>query len=390
MRSSNLLLFMINDILDMTQITNGKLRIVPTSFSVIKIIKEVSKLIKFQAKKKGLAFIIENKFTKGSEIILRSDPNRLKQIILNLLGNALKFTERGYVKIIIEPAGESSEEEEEGQQQDNQIKSTGVMITVEDTGSGIKVEDIPRLFRLFGKLENSGTQQVNLNGVGLGLSISQSLLKYLNNNRVGCDIQVKSEWNKGSSFYFKLYSLTEKIQKNENDKQISSMIKIVIDREEKEEECDLEILDNNKIGPLTWKNNSMTHRVLIVDDDQINISVLTRYFQDFKDCVFDLAFNGLQAVETVKLKAKRNDFYDIILMDCNMPVMDGFTASKVILSLAHDGIIPPPIIIASTASASQLDHENCFKHGMTDIISKPFGKKQLREKMEIYLKNKND
>ena len=97
--------------------------------------------------------------------------------------------------------------------------------------------------------------------------------------------------------------------------------------------------ENLTIGPTFREKKLKIHRVLIVDDDQINITVLTRYFESFKDCVFDLAFNGQQAVDTVKKMAQQNLYYELILMDCNMPIMDGFTASRIILNLVQRKVI---------------------------------------------------
>ena len=119
----------------------------------------------------------------------------------------------------------------------------------------------------------------------------------------------------------------------------------------------------------------------------VNILVAKNYLKKIEGIENDFAANGLEALNLIKDNLHREFYYDIILMDCNMPIMDGYTASKEILSMVNEGIIPPLTIIATTASSSQFDHENCFSHGMTDIISKPFGKQQLREKMEIYFKN---
>ena len=104
---------MINDILDWSQISHGKLRIIPSTFSVLEVLKEVAELIKFQAKRKGLEFITEDLLPKEKICLLYNDPNRLKQIVLNLLGNALKFTEKGMIKITIALAGDKEEKEEE-------------------------------------------------------------------------------------------------------------------------------------------------------------------------------------------------------------------------------------------------------------------------------------
>ena len=131
-----------------------------------------------------------------------------------------------------------------------------------------------------------------------------------------------------------------------------------------------------------------TKNILVVDDDQINILVISKYLKSFNDCKFDLAFNGRQAVDTVLQKSKELFFYDIILMDCNMPIMDGFEATKQIMAMVKESSIPNLIIIASTANASQIEYEKCFESGMTDYLTKPFGKVLLREKLDKYFSSK--
>jgi signal transduction histidine kinase len=176
----------INDILDYSQISNGKIRLNCESFSIWETMKDVTKLIKFQAKEKGLDFKLENHIEVKEEkrqYLVDSDPNRLKQVLLNLLGNALKFTSQGSIRVILESEPDR------------------YIIKVIDTGMGIKEEDQKKLFKLFGKLEDEKSMEVNKSGVGLGLAISQSLVKILNNNHEDAEIKVISEINKGSCFY---------------------------------------------------------------------------------------------------------------------------------------------------------------------------------------------
>jgi CheY-like chemotaxis protein len=369
LRSSKLLLFMINDILDLTQINNGKLRLNSVVFPLVDVINDVTKLIKFQAKQKGLLLTFENHFPRSSfPVNFSSDPNRLKQIILNLLGNALKFTEKGQIKIIIEPPSQDLESKRKIFHKENKIIEASVIITVQDTGCGIKEEDQIHLFQLFGKLESSESKRVNQAGIGLGLAISQNLVRFLTNNKE--EIKVKSEIGKGSSFSFTLHSIT-----NQNDEI----------NEEDEEFFGTDEPPTMKCRTFSFRKLSLMKkrkRILLVDDDQINILVLINFFKTFEDCDYDLAFNGLQAVDIVKQKAREKLFYDIILMDCNMPVMDGFEATRNILQMVEKSEIPLVAIIASTANASPHDYENCFKMGMVDYIAKPFLKAQLRAKID--------
>ena len=155
---------MINDILDMTQITNGKLRVIPCKFSLINLIKEISKLIKHQIRSKNLSLLVENKIIDNALINIYSDPNRLKQILMNLLSNAVKFTSQGFVKIIVEPHI-VNEEKDTYNNESEPDHYEAVKLTVQDTGSGIKDVDIPNLFKLFGRLDNDENNRFNLRGI---------------------------------------------------------------------------------------------------------------------------------------------------------------------------------------------------------------------------------
>jgi two-component system, sensor histidine kinase len=370
---------MINDILDFTQISNGKLRINPSKFCVMTIVKEVSKLIKFRAKKKGIDLIIENRFPFERRVHILSDPNRLKQILLNLLGNGLKFTEEGFVKIIIEPAEENPS---------SFLLSKAVKFVVEDSGIGIKEEDIPRLFRLFGMIDNEDSLRVNQTGVGLGLSISQNLLKYLNQEREEFNIKAKSEWKKGSRFEFILLPYFDYVLQGENNQDRSFILSADLD------EGEVTLKDIPHCEPtafmMTKKNNIKKipnqRRILIVDDDQINIAVFSRYFEGLKEYLCEIAFNGLQAVQMVEKSIETEAFFDLIIMDCNMPIMDGFEASRIIMNMIREKKIPSLKIVASTANSSEKDFENCFRNGMVDVIPKPFSKSKMLETIKKYLK----
>ena len=387
-RSAHLLLFMINDILDFSQISNGKLRLNHVNFPVGSVVKEVTKLIKFQAKKKGLRFeFINQLFTsdKSADMTICSDPNRLKQILLNLLGNALKFTSSGYIRITIKRVCEGV-----------------VHFQVDDSGCGIRKEDLGKLFRLFGKLESDESLTVNQTGVGLGLAISQSLVQLLNKNSPEGVIKVDSEFGKGSSFFFQLISYQKElklVKYKANKAQESDNIypsENVFDEENGEDNHD-DLKENIEInrtslslinGGSLWAKHSemktqtpLIRRILVVDDDQINILVASNYLIQLRHFVFEVAYNGAEAVTKVEQSANNKDYYDAILMDCNMPIMDGFEATRRILDIVKKKEIPFVPIIAATSNASQNDYENCFKAGMIEYISKPFKRQELFNKL---------
>ena len=121
-----------------------------------------------------------------------------------------------------------------------------------------------------------------------------------------------------------------------------------------------------------------------MDDDQINIYVAKSYLSSVEKFNLEIAFNGLQAVEIVKKKAQKQIFFDFILMDCNMPVMDGFEATTIILEMIDNGEVPPLVIIAITANASDIDHKKCFRVGMKEFLSKPYKKEQLMKILDSY------
>jgi CheY-like chemotaxis protein len=389
---------MINDILDLSLITNGKLRIQPTKFSVSSVVTEVSKLIKFQAKRKGVDLIFHNKFNEETNVTLFNDSNRLKQILLNLMSNALKFTEKGSITILIEPHEPIKNEDNKGELP---LDYQGaVKFSVEDTGSGIKEQDMKKLFKLFGKIENSDSQRLNQAGIGLGLSISQNLTKFLNQQRIGEVIKASSVWQRGSCFSFSLFPFIQ--PPIEIDSKVVSLINLErnIDRDFEEGLTTpspitriISKLNRNMMpdeffekfpGDGNKEIRKEKHKILIVDDDQINIMVISKYMESFTDCEFETAFHGKQAVDIIKKKAERGYFFDVILMDCNMPFMDGFQATIIIQKMIKENIIKNVHIIASTANVSQDDLHHCQENGLADVLFKPYGKQALRAKLENY------
>jgi CheY-like chemotaxis protein len=361
---------MINDILDFSQISNGSLRLNYEDFSLVNMIKDISKLIKFQAKNKGLKFIFRNNIEPIDQIArIISDQNRLKQVILNLLGNALKFTQSGLIEISVSKA------------KGNEKK---FLIEVRDTGCGIADEDKPKLFQLFGKLEKPDQIQNNPTGVGLGLAISQNLVRLMNNNVPDEEIKVVSEVGSGSCFYFNIIS--QETFDGRNSLEIPS-----------ERSFDENNLEFSKFGDpngdsvnqsVEKSKDKKVTKILVVDDDQINIMVMNTYLKSFDSFKFDCVFNGKQALEKLEAQAANRFFYDLIIMDCNMPVMDGFQATRRIRKMVNDGILPDITIIASTANTSPTDYEQCFLAGMNDYISKPFSKDDLKSILSKWMTRK--
>jgi len=374
LRSANLLLFMINDILDYSQITNNKFSLNNCTHEVSEIINEVIDLIKFQCKKKKISMILD-----CSSEILKSkilvDQLRLKQILLNLLGNALKFTNYGYVKLKV------------GQIMHPSLKKY-LNFVIEDTGVGIKKNNIPKLFHLFGKMPQE-RPEMNSTGVGLGLVISKRLSELLCSDELG-GINVKSEYGKGSAFSFNIpLDPTEgdDIGGDEDkfdEKKLYLKTYRSLNLKEIDEKSNYSKSYPSSCGSLfSYKEKKEMKNILVVDDDQTNIFVMKQYFEKF-GFNYETAFNGKEAIELIII----NKYFDLIVMDCNMPIMNGFEASKLIKKMIEQKEIPKIPILALTANVSIKDIEDCKKSGMDYYLSKPVSKKNLKEMLEKIFNHK--
>jgi PAS domain S-box-containing protein len=315
-RSSETLLTILNDILDLSKIEAGKMKIQPHVTEVKSIFEKVLNLFSQQARQKSieLSFKIDNEIP----FYLNLDETRILQIVANLTSNAIKFTEKGGNVLL---------------HMSKEIKENLYRIAVEDTGIGISDNDQQQLFKLFTQVDNSSTKAFS--GTGLGLAISKQL-----SNLMGGQIGVSSEPDEGSVFWFTVVGKKpseDEIEKYKNEKQ-----KV------------------NKNYKLNFKSNN-TPFILIVDDNTINRQVASQILikSGFKT---DLAFSGAAAIEKVQ-----NTDYDLILMDIQMPVMDGVTATKEIKKLAKK--IPP--IVAMTAYSMKEDRQRFLDMGMDDYLAKP-------------------
>lgn len=364
----SLLLSMINDILDFSKISNCQLRLNLEPMSPVSLIKEVCELLKSQIKSKGLEFSFEKINLPVCDFFISSDPNRLKQILLNLVSNSLKFTFKGHIKIVFELTAQKL-----------------LKITVADTGIGIKENNISKLFTLFGKLKQEDPS-INRQGVGLGLVISQNLSKLL---YLGPDngIHVESAWNVGSKFWFYVSEFQQDYEEFNsliNDK-INSIHDFLINDNKKTFQRDSQssLVDYSKKKKKTFNQNNF--RILIVDDDQINLLVAKEYMKFF-NMNYILANNGKEALQIIEKQViVEHQKIDAILMDCNMPIMDGFIATtkiKEALEAVNEKLIP---IIALTANVSSVDVDLCFQSGMNYYLSKPVSRKELSNTLEKIL-----
>jgi PAS domain S-box-containing protein len=328
-KSAYSLLYIINDILDFSKIEAGRLTLDIVDFDLRKTFEEVIDTLAPQASEKGLD--MASAIAPDVPALLVGDPVRLGQILLNLGSNAIKFTRTGKVAF-------SATLEEESD--DN----AAVMLSVADTGIGIPEDKQEMIFEKFMQADSSTTRLYG--GTGLGLSITRRLVDLM-----GGDIGVASDGNSGSTFWV---SLNFRKRKGTHDPGIAAQHEIATDR----------------IAQDTFSLEEFRHlRVLLAEDNPINRQVVSRLLGKAGISV-DIAENGLLAVEAAWKTA-----YDIILMDIQMPEMDGFEATKTIRS--QEGSERHAVIIAMTAHALKGYRERCLEEGMDDYLPKPVDKEKL-------------
>ncbi len=323
--SGNALMEIINDILDYSKIEAGMLKLEKIPFDLKQLISECGQLFSIPAEKKGVELVW--KISSDVPQYIKSDPTRLRQIINNLLSNSLKFTAKGKIEISVKRQVSTANE--------NQIL---LCFAIKDSGIGISSENLGKLFQSFQQADDSTTRKYG--GTGLGLTICKQLTELL-----GGEITVESIVGLGTVFHFSISACEAKK---------SDII----------EEGDLERFDLPNLSRL---------RVLIAEDNPVNMLVITRLLQK-TGIAMVVAEDGQKAVS---LYTDQPVPFDLILMDCEMPNMDGFSASKAIRELeAANGTRQIPII-ALTAHATEDIKERCIEFGMDDYLPKPIDMKQL-------------
>jgi signal transduction histidine kinase/response regulator RpfG family c-di-GMP phosphodiesterase len=344
--SGDSLLLIINDILDFTKIEAGKLALESTPCNLESLVRETVDIIAGQAESKGLTLIVD--IGQLGSPFVNADPLRIRQVVLNLLSNALKFTNKGTIRVRVQTLEEKN-------------AFTKVRFSVKDTGIGMEKDVCDRLFKPFTQADESTTREFG--GTGLGLAISKQLVELMG-GRISCE----SRSGIGSEFMFQLE--LEKVSQDSvaplefSSKTYSIMQNpAVYDRR-----SEVEVLPEK--APL----------VLVVEDNTINQEVSSGILKNL-GCRVDLAENGEMAVAAVKNKS-----YDIIFMDCQMPVMDGYDTTRRIRAMGSisrsGGELP---VIALTAHALAGDRVKCIKAGMDDHLAKPFSKFQMAEILSRWL-----
>ena len=318
--SAESLMYLINDILDFSKIDAGKIELESTEFNLSQLLVNIKQSFISKVEEKGLKFHLQI----DSELpqILIGDPIRVAQIITNLISNAIKFTEIGNIYLEVKVKENTSE-------------STIINFCISDTGIGIQPDKIPFIFEHFIQASSDTTRKYG--GTGLGLAITKKLIELFDSQ-----ISVESIVGVGSKFFFDLRFIK------------SDQINLIIEPKKQ-----------LKIEPLTGI------KILLVEDNDINIFVVVRFLKNW-DIVYDVAKNGAIAIDM-----HHKNRYDLILMDLQMPVMDGYEATIAIR--LKDKKTP---IIALTANAFSDIKQKVLEVGMNDYITKPFDPDDLYKKIK--------
>ena len=328
------LLSVINDILDISKIEAGKVAMEQIDFTLARVLDNAMSMVSDHARDKGLALTLE--VAPDLPPVLRGDPLRLGQVLVNLANNAVKYTERGSIVLRVH-------------REDGNKDGVSLRFEVEDTGIGVSQEIRGRLFQAFEQADVSTTRRFG--GTGLGLAISKRLAEMM-----GGTVGVRSEAGRGSTFWFTVHlglgSSTQPL------KTAGGLV--------------------DEVAALEQKLASRCHgaRLLLVEDNRTNQLVLEELLRN-TGLVLDLAGDGAQALAMASRRV-----YDLVLMDVQMPVMDGLQATRAIRRLAGWSAVP---ILAVTANAFDEDKERCREAGMNDVLTKPVAPQALFSQLLTWL-----
>lgn len=329
-RNGAFLLELLNDILDLSKIEAGKLMLQPEPVEIVKLMSDVAKLMRVRAEAKDLELHFELK--SAIPRVMQTDSRRFRQVLVNLLGNAVKFTERGEVTITagVPPANPDAEG----------TPDPHLVIEVADTGVGIETQELQKIFKPFEQAEKRLTGSAG--GTGLGLSISRLLAREL-----GGEIDVRSTAGVGSRFTLTL-PLTAPCDDWIDPDGVS------------------DVVASNQDDRESGDDHRLDGRLIVVADDRRDIRHVAEYFLTRGGAEVVLAEDGQQAIEAVEREATTGRRVDLVLMDMQMPVLDGYEATK---ALVATGFHRP--IIALTAAAMKGERERCLAAGCTDYLTKP-------------------
>jgi PAS domain S-box-containing protein len=333
--SAESLLEILNDILDFSKVEAGKLDLKVMDFSLFTLLDGFEAVMSADAERKGVAF--HSSIASEVPLFLRGDPWRLRQILTNLTGNAIKFTNEGEVRVKVSLENQS-------------MHYVLLRFSVRDTGIGIPAEKLDALFQKFMQVDALSTRRHG--GTGLGLAISKQLAEMM-----GGSVGVESEEGKGSEFWF-----TACMEK----------------QPEGARRDELAVAETATV--MSFERRGV--RLLLVEDNAVNRSVALGLLKKL-GLSADTAENGEKALETLE----KHD-YDLVLMDCQMPVMDGYEAARRIRAMeGAKGSVP---VVAMTAHAMSGDREKCLEAGMDDYIAKPISRSALVKALERWLPRRKE
>ncbi|KAK9463167.1 uncharacterized protein V1516DRAFT_690041 [Lipomyces oligophaga] len=388
------LLSVISDVLDFSKIEVGKLELTNEPFDVAKVLTDTLSILSFPVAKKGLLLINKIQFSQDTMPLVMGDSGRFKQIAMNLLTNAVKFTKKGYITLSAV---------------DKKIAEDTIEITVsiEDTGIGIAPSVLSKLFAPFQQGDNSTARQFG--GTGLGLSISKNLVQLMNGT-----IGLTSEYGRGTiatlTVPFKIAptgSTLLEITTDEHQSMVDGLssravmrIADMVSPVSQPTSPEMEVLASDRlVGPLedfgllkiesaagrsrssslSFSNDNKTRsiRILVVEDNLINQKIAINILKKFSFQV-EAAENGQEALRALEQRLQIGEPFDLVLMDCQMPLMDGYEATRRVRQHFDTRISEVPVI-AMTANAVTGDREKCLEAGMSDYLPKPVKKNLLGE-----------
>ena len=332
--ASNTLLEIVGNILDISKIESNKMEIVKSPYNPRETIEELAKIDSTRLVDKPIEFKLNIAEDLPYELI--GDKIHIKQIVNNFLSNSIKYTDKGSIELTVKCI--------------NQNNICNLIISVQDTGKGIKAENINRLFNKFDRLDVE--RNTTTEGTGLGLAITKQLVELM-----GGKINVESQFGKGSIFMAQIPQKIGKMTKPIN------------------------LNENNKVNKPENNVKFIGKKILIVDDAPLNIKVAKKALQDFSFNIDDCS-NGEECLNKINV----GNTYDLILMDIMMPVMNGEKALEELQKI-NDFNTP---VIALTADAVAGAKEKYTSEGFVDYIAKPFTKDQIREKLDKIFKDEND
>ncbi len=355
MTSTSSLKDLINDVLDFSKIESGEISLESKDFQLAELFHQVISITALHAGEKGLKFMVD--YDAVENATFRGDPLRIRQILINLIGNAIKFTDSGRIDVVASLDPGSTE------------NMALVRVDVRDTGIGVNPAVVDTIFERFKQGDSSVSRKYG--GTGLGLPISRNLARLM-----GGDITVQSEQDKGSCFTLTLpldIIATAPLALPAPNQQAPARAATVTASQQP-----LPVAVRHPSASMAGSEN----RVLMVEDYEGNIVVVSYFLEDM-NLPFDVARSGRQALEQWGQR-----HYDIILMDIQMPEMDGFTATRKIREFEAKNNLPRTPIIGMTAHALVGDRDKCIEAGMDTYLPKPIVEADLRAAILQHLQNK--